>query len=137
MAKYILVPSNKKNYEMNYQVPMINIIPGIIWSIPLAQKFLGGFGTLATFGICAAFAMLYVFLTFMPIISILPCVGGAIIYIGMIWSPIGLIDNDIVRIGLKVIVVAFIGLLEFTLVGNATLPWLEGKTDKPVVRKIE
>ena len=37
MAKYI-VDSYTPQFEKNFKFPMIQLIPGIIWSIPLHQK---------------------------------------------------------------------------------------------------
>ncbi|MFR4144977.1 MAG: hypothetical protein ACLT1J_00650 [Mediterraneibacter gnavus] len=38
MAKYIVEEKKNSKYEKNYQMPMINILPGIVWSVPLHQK---------------------------------------------------------------------------------------------------
>ncbi len=38
MAKYIVEEKKNSKYEKNYQMPMINILPGIVWSVPIHQK---------------------------------------------------------------------------------------------------
>ena len=38
MAKYIVTDSYKPSYEKNYKLPLINIVPAVIWSIPFHQK---------------------------------------------------------------------------------------------------
>lgn len=81
---------------------------------------------------------MYVVLTLVPVLALAPCVAGAIIYIGMLWSLADLLGDGWIKITIKVIIAAFIGLLELSLFINATLPWLERKTDKgPVIRRIE
>lgn len=40
MAKYIVEEKKNSKYEKNYQMPMINILPGVVWSVPLHQKLL-------------------------------------------------------------------------------------------------
>lgn len=138
MTRYIVVPDNRSHYEKNYTMPFINIIPGIIWSIPIIQMFMDDVGTLAKFGFGIVFAFLYVVMTLVPVLALAPCVAGAIIYIGMLWSLAYLLGDGWIKITIKVIIAAFIGLLELSLFINATLPWLERKTDKgPVIRRIE
>ena len=138
MTRYIVVPDNRSHYEKNYTMPFINIIPGIIWSIPIIQMFMDDVGTLAKFGFGIVFAFLYVVMTLVPVLALAPCVAGAIIYIGMLWSLADLLGDGWIKITIKVIIAAFIGLLELSLFVNATLPWLERKTDKgPVIRRIE
>ncbi len=138
MTRYIVVPDNRSHYEKNYTMPFINIIPGIIWSIPIIQMFMDDVGTLAKFGFGIVFAFLYVVMTLVPVLALAPCVAGAIIYIGMLWSLADLLGDGWIKITIKVIIAAFIGLLELSLFINATLPWLERKTDKgPVIRRIE
>ena len=138
MTRYIVVPDNRSHYEKNYTMPFINIIPGIIWSIPIIQMFMDDVGTLAKFGFGIVFAFLYVVMTLVPVLALAPCVAGAIIYIGMLWSLADLLGDGWIKITIKVIIAAFIGLLELSLFLNATLPWLERKTDKgPVIRRIE
>lgn len=138
MTRYIVVPDNRSHYEKNYTMPFINIIPGIICSIPIIQMFMDDVGTLAKFGFGIVFAFLYVVMTLVPVLALAPCVAGAIIYIGMLWSLADLLGDGWIKITIKVIIAAFIGLLELSLFINATLPWLERKTDKgPVIRRIE
>ena len=38
MAKYQVMIDDKPKYEKNYKLPLINIVPAVIWSIPFHQK---------------------------------------------------------------------------------------------------
>ena len=38
MAKYIVEETKTTSYEKNYKLPLVNIVPAIVWSIPLHQK---------------------------------------------------------------------------------------------------
>ena len=58
MAKYI-VDSYTPQFEKNFKFPMIQLIPGIIWSIPLHQKLFPDANWWMTFGLCAAFVVLF------------------------------------------------------------------------------
>lgn len=45
------------------------------------------------------------------------------------------IGNQIVRIIVKILIVAFFGFMELAIFANATVPWLEGKeANKPRIR---
>ena len=46
MAKYIVEETNRSKYEKNYKFPMINLIPAIIWCIPVHQKLTPLVGTM-------------------------------------------------------------------------------------------
>ena len=138
MAKYVVIPVKNNIYEKNYMVPFLNLITGIIWSIPLIQKFLDGTGTLVKFAFGIVFAFLYVVVTLLPVISVVPCVAGTIIYVGLFWSLADMLKDGWFKITLKIVIAAIIGIIELSLIANATLPWLQTKTDKgPVVRKVE
>ena len=51
MAKYIVTDSYKPSYEKNYKLPLINIVPAVIWSIPFHQKLFPDAGWWMTFGL--------------------------------------------------------------------------------------
>lgn len=138
MAKYIVEDIKTSSYEKNYKMPLINIIPAVVWSIPLHQKLFPDAGWWMTFGLCAVFVIVYCALTYMPVIAVAPCIAGVIIFTALFWVFADYMGNDIARIVVKVLIAGFFGLLEFTLLINATLPWLERKNpQKPRVRKIE
>ena len=138
MNRYVIMLDNRNHYEKNYTMPFINIIPGIIWSIPIIQIFMDDVGTPAKFGFGIVFAFLYVVLTLVPVLALAPCIAGAIIYIGMLWSLADHLGDGWIKITIKAVIAVFIGLLELSLFINATLPWLERKTDEgPVIRRIE
>ena len=71
MSKYVIVPDKNEKYQKDYKFPCINIIPAVVWSIPIHQKLFpdAPFWAVALFTIAFIFVYLYVSLT--PIISIL------------------------------------------------------------------
>ena len=38
MAKYIVEETKTSKYEKNFKFPLINLIPAIVWCIPVHQK---------------------------------------------------------------------------------------------------
>lgn len=138
MAKYIVEDIKTNSYDKNYKIPLINIVPAVVWSIPLHQKIFPDASWWMTFGICAAFVVLYCALSYMPIIAAVPCIAGVIIFTALFWVFADYIGNDIARIAVKVVIAAFFGFVELALFANATIPWLDRKNpQKPRVRRIE
>ncbi len=127
MAKYIVTDSYKPSYEKNYKLPLINIVPAVIWSIPFHQKLFPDAGWWMTFGLCIAFVVVYVALSYFPWAVLIPGVPSVIIFSGLFWVFADYIRNQIVRIILKVIIVVIFALLEIGIFANATVPWLERK----------
>ena len=138
MAKYIVEDIMTNSYNKNYKIPLVNIVPAVVWSIPLHQKLFPDASWWMTFGICAAFVMLYCVLSYMPIIAAIPCIAGVVIFTGLFWVFADYIGNDIARIIVKIVIVVFFGFMELAVFANATIPWLDSKNpQKPRVRKIE
>ena len=138
MAKYIVEDIKTNSYDKNYKIPMVNIVPAIVWSIPLHQKLFPDASWLVTFGICAAFVILYCILSYMPIIAAVPCIAGVIIFTGLFWVFADYVGNDVARIIVQILIAAFFGFMELAVFANATIPWLESRNpQKPRVRKIE
>ena len=104
MAKYIVEESYKPTYDKNYKMPLINIIPAIVWSIPFHQKLFPDAGWWLTFGLCAAFVIVYVALSYIPWVVIAPGIASVIIFSGLFWVFAEYIGNQIVRIIVKVII---------------------------------
>lgn len=97
MATYIVeTNSNKNKYQKNYGLPLINIIPAVIWSIPLHQKVFPDASFWITLGLCGLFVVLYVFLSFSPVISAIPCIASVVILTAMFWVFPDTIDNAMV-----------------------------------------
>lgn len=135
MAKYTVESSYKPTYDKNYKFPLVNIIPAIVWSIPIHQKLFPDASWWATFGLCLAFLVVYVALSYVPWAVIIPAVASVIIFSGLFWVFADYIGNQVVRIIVKVIIVAIFALLEIGIFANATVPWLEGKeANKPRIR---
>ena len=92
----------------------------------------------ATLGLCGAFVVFYVMLSYLPIIAVIPAVAGAIIFSGLFWVFADYIENQIMRIALKVLIAAFFGFMELAIIANATVPWLERKiSNKPIIRRLD
>ena len=135
MAKYIVTDSYKPSYEKNYKLPLINIVPAVIWSIPFHQKLFPDAGWWMTFGLCTAFVVVYVALSYFPIIASVPSIAGVIILTALFWVPADYIGNNVVRIIVKVLIAIVCGFVELGIFANATVPWLEGKeANKPRIR---
>jgi len=139
MATYIVQTNdNKKKYQKNFGLPLINIIPAVIWSIPLHQKLFPDASFGVTFGLCGAFVIVYLILSYKPFIAAIPCIAGVIMLTGLFWVFPDVIDNAILRILLKIIILVIAGFIELGIFANATVPWLEAKeANKPriIVKK--
>lgn len=138
MAKYIVEETKTSKYEKNFKFPLINLIPAIVWCIPVHQKLSLLAGTMGAFIAVAAFFILYVLLSYVPIAALAPGVASVIMMTAMLWAPADHIGNNVARIVVKGIILAIMVLIEFCVLINATLPWLERKTATPPrVRRIE
>ncbi len=138
MAKYIVEETNRSKYEKNFKFPMINLIPAIIWCIPVHQKLTPLVGTMGAYIAVAAFFVLYILLSYVPIAALAPGIGGVIILTALFWAPADHIGNNVARIIVKAVILIIAIMIELCIVINATLPWLERKTATPPrVRKIE
>lgn len=138
MAKYVVDDYKTSSYEKNYKIPLINIIPAVVWSIPLHQKLFPDASWLMMFGICTVFVILYCALCYMPIIAAAPCIAGVIIFTGLFWVFADYIVNDVGRIVVKVGIAGFFGFMEVAVFANATVPWLEKKfSNRPKIKVIK
>lgn len=138
MAKYIITDSYKPSYEKNYKLPLINIVPAVIWSIPFHQKLFPDAGWWMTFGLCTAFVVVYVALSYFPIIAAVPSIAGVIILTLLFWVPADYIGNNVARIIVKVLIAIVCGFVELGIFVNATVSWLEGReANKPRIRVIK
>ena len=101
MAKYVIVPDKHEKIEKNYVFPFINIVPAVVWSIPIHQKLFpkAGFWIVAFYTV--AFIALYLYVSLKPFIAVAPCIAGVVIYTLTAWIPLNHIGNNIVRIILK------------------------------------
>lgn len=135
MAKYIVEDIKTSKFEKNYKFPLINLIPAIVWSIPVYQKVSPIFGTLGAYGAVAAFIILFIALSYMPFVAAVPGVAGIIMLTAMLWAPADHIGNNVARVIVKGLIIVFIIMVEFCIWINATLPWLESKeANKPIIR---
>ncbi len=138
MAKYIVEDTKASKYEKNFKFPLINMIPAIVWCIPVHQKLSPLAGMMGAFIAVAAFFILYVLLSYVPIAALAPGVASVIMMTAMLWAPADNIGNNMARIIVKGIILVIMVMIEFCVLINATLPWLERKTATPPrVRRIE
>ena len=129
MAKYIVEDVKTSKFEKNYKFPLINLIPAIVWGIPVYQKMQP---------VIAGFLILYITLSYLPIAALIPAIASVIILTAMFWAPADHIGNNVVRIVVKALILIVMGMIEFCVFINATLPWLESKTATPPrVRRVE
>ncbi len=83
------------------------------------------------------FFVLYILLSYVPIIALAPGIASVIMLTGLFLVPANHIGNNVVRILVKGVVLVIMVLIEFCVFINATLPWLERKTALPPrVRKL-
>lgn len=138
MAKYIVHPTKTKEYETNYAIPFLNIIAGMVWSVPILQKLLPNVDGIAALGIGAVITLVYVVLSVTPIVAIVPCIASVIMYTAMLWGLADNIGHDVIRIIVKIVVLLFVVFAEFSIFVNATLRWLQNKfPEKPRVTVIK
>lgn len=135
MAKYIVEERTAPRYEKNYKLPMVNIIPAIVWSIPLHQKLFPDASWWGTLFLCALFVVVYWYLSMKPIIAAIPCVAGVVMFTALFWVFADYIGNAPARIIVKIIILGVFIMIELCVWINATLPWLESKeANKPRIR---
>lgn len=138
MAKYVVMESKVKLYETNFMLPFLNLLAGIIWSIPVLQKAFPDVEGIASLGIGALFALGYVVLSVMPVIAIVPCVASGIMYTAILWGLADGINHEVILILVKIVMLLVVVFIEFSIFGNATLRWLQHKfPEKPNVRVIK
>ena len=138
MAKYIVHPTKTKKYETNYGLPFLNAIAGMVWSIPILQKLLPGVEGIAALGIGAVFMLVYVVLSVMPVIAIVPCIASTIMYTAMLWGIADNIGHIVIRIIVKIVMLIFVLFAEFSIFSNATLRWLQNKyPEKPRITVVK
>lgn len=138
MARYIVEDIKTEGFQKNFMLPFVNLIPAFVWSIPVHQKLFPDADFWITFALCGLFVIAYIALSFLPIITVIPCVAGVIIFTAMAWAPAGMIGNNVVRIIVKVVIIAFFIMLELCVWINSTLPWLERKfPNRPNIRVIK
>ena len=138
MAKYYVQTTTISNYQKKYGFPLINIIPAIVWSIPLHQKLFPDANFGVTLGLCGLFVLVYVFLSFSPVISAIPCIASVVMLTAMFWALVDWIDNSVIKIIIKIIILAIAVFIELGIFANALVPWLEKKAANDIkVIKVE
>lgn len=138
MATYIVQTNKTEKYQKNYGLPFINLMPAVVWSIPIHQKLFPDANFWLTLGLCGAFVIGYVLLSMLPVIAVVPCVAGVIMFSALFWALVDGIGNSIIRILLKVVILAIAIFVELAILSNATVPWLQKKElDKPRIIRMD
>lgn len=119
---------NKEDkYIKNYKIPMINLIPAIVWSVPITQVVSNYYESPITFISAIFFLILYYYLSIKPFVAMLPCIASCIMFTALFWVFADWIISDIPRILVKIVILSVTAIFEFAIFSNATLPWLQGK----------
>jgi len=138
MAKYIVHPTKTKEYQTNFALPFLNAIAGMVWSIPILQNLLPGVEGIAALGVGAVITLVYVVLSVMPVIAIVPCIASTIMYTAMLWGIVDNIGHIVIRIIVKIVMLLFVVFAEFSIFSNATLRWLQNKfLEKPKITVVK
>lgn len=135
MARYEVLSSKTEIYEPSYKFPMINILAALVWSIAFMQKVLPTVEGIQSLVIGAVFILIYIILCMTPVVAILPAVASGIVYAVMLWALADKIGNDAIRIIIKILILLIDVFIEFMVIVNATLRWLQYKFPvKPRIR---
>lgn len=138
MAKYIVHPTKTKEYQTNFVLPFLNAIAGMVWSIPILQNLLPGVEGIAALGVGAVITLVYVVLSVMPVIAIVPCIASTIMYTAMLWGIADNIGHIVIRIIVKIVMLLFVVFAEFSIFSNAILRWLQNKfPEKPKITVVK
>ena len=138
MAKYIVHPTKTKEYQTNFVLPFLNAIAGMVWSIPILQNLLPSVNGIAALGVGAVITLVYVVLSVMPVIAIVPCIASVIMYTAMLWGIADNIGHIVIRIIVKIVMLLFVVFAEFSIFSNATLRWLQNKfPEKPKITVVK
>lgn len=138
MAKYIVHPTKTKEYQTNFVLPFLNAIAGMVWSIPILQNLLPSVNGIAALGVGAVITLVYVVLSVMPVIAIVPCIASVIMYTAMLWGIADNIGHIVIRIIVKTVMLLFVVFAEFSIFSNATLRWLQNKfPEKPKITVVK
>lgn len=138
MAKYIVMDRKTEIYQPEVKLAFLNLIAGIIWAIPFVQKVFPNVNGFVGLGIGFAFMVAFVFLSFMPVIAIVPCVAAGIMYTAILWGFADGINHNVWQIVVKIFILVIVIFIEFVVFGNATLQWAQYKFSKtPRVVRVE
>ena len=117
----------KSKYKKDYGIPVINLLPAVVWSVPIGQQLSKLVAGEWTFILCVAFVFTYYVLSIKPIVAVIPCVASVVMLTGLIWVFADWIVNDVIRVIAKIIILLIVLFIEFGIFSNATVPWLQDK----------
>lgn len=120
----IPVPTKMKTHH--YSEPtfgfLINLIPAFIWALALTdQAFFETFGFWQKFGIGVLFIIAFIVASKIPFITFASTIASTIMFVGLLWVPVNLIGNDVVRVILKGVVAVIVGAPELMMSLMVTL----------------
>jgi len=118
--KYIVIPAATKIKSDDHSDPtfgfLINLIPAFIWALVFTDQVLPEtWNFWQKFGIGVAFIVGYIVISKIPFLTFAVTIASTIMFVGLIWVPVNLIGNDVIRIILKVIVAILVGGPELML----------------------
>lgn len=89
------------------------------------------------YAVAIAFVIIYIALSYIHIVALAPAIGGVIILAALFWAPVDHLGNLAARIIIKGLILAVAIFIELGIFVNATLPWLQEKTQKPRIRRVD
>ena len=119
----------KTKYKKDYRIPVVNIFPAVVWSIPLGQYLSNHVASGLTLCVCIAFVLTYYVMSIKPIIALVPCAASTVMLTGLVWVFADWIVDDGVRVIAKIVILVIVLFVEFGIFSNATVPWLQDKYD--------
>lgn len=124
--KVYAVPVPTKMKSDHYAEPtfgfLVNLIPAFIWALALTdQAMFETFGFRQKFGIGIMFIVVFIVTSKIPFITFASTIASTIMFVGLLWVPVNLIGNDIVRIIIKVVVAFIVGAPELMMSLMVTL----------------
>lgn len=139
MARYVVIDTNKTEiYEPQVKLAFLNLLAGAVWAVPFVQKVFPNVNGFVGLLIGFVFAIVFVLVSFMPVIAIVPCVASGIMYTAMLWGFADGIGHDVWQVVVKIIILLIVVLVEFSIFGNATLRWAQLHfSEPPKVIRIE
>lgn len=124
--KYYVIPAPTKMKSDYHSDPtfgfLINLIPAFIWALVITDQALPETWSFwQKFAIGLLFIIAYIVISKIPILTFAPTIASAIMFVGLLWVPVNLIGNDVIRIIVKVIVAIIVGAPELMLSLMVTL----------------
>ncbi len=124
--KAYVIPAPTKEKADKFREPsfgfLINLIPALIWALVFTDQVLPEtLNFWQKFGIGALFIVVYIVASKIPFITFVSAIASIIMFVGLLWVPVNLIGNDVVRNIIKIIVAVIVGVPELMMSLMVTL----------------